>query len=88
MVLPCSKEMALAKSFACSSSNALNLNIMRARRNAGVADQAGKAACAAAIAAFVSSAVAMEICDCTAPVAGLYTSPNRLPVPAMCLPLM
>ena len=71
IVLPCSSEIALAKSLACSSSKALNLNMMRARLSAGMADQAGNAACAAVIAASVSATLALLNFACTSPVAGL-----------------
>ena len=88
IVLPCSREIALAKSLACKSKSALNLNIMRARLRAGVALQAGKAVWAASIALSVSSTVALLKYALTLPVAGLKTSLSRALVPATCLPLM
>ena len=88
MVLPCSSEMAFAKSFARSSSKALNLNMMRARRNAGVVDHSPKAACAALMAASTSATVALFNCACISPVAGLNTWLYLVPVPLVCWPLI
>ena len=56
--LPCSTVISRASSSVCSSSSALKRNMIRARCSGGVADQAGSAASAAAMAARVSSALA------------------------------
>ena len=68
--MPCSLVMRAASSSAWASSNALNLNITLARRAAGVAAQAGKAAVAAATAASISARPARATCLVTFPVAG------------------
>ncbi|MCY1554364.1 hypothetical protein D9M68_909330 [compost metagenome] len=72
--LPCSRVISSASSSWCLSSSALKLNRMRARLSAGVSDQAGKAALAAATASATSSLDASGIDAVTSPVAGLKPS--------------
>jgi hypothetical protein len=69
--LPCSAVIMAASVSRCWFSRARNLFSTRARRIGGVSAQAGKAAAAAATAAFTSSALASCTWQLTAPVAGL-----------------
>ena len=83
--LPCSEVMMAARSSAWRSSNALNLNITRARFDGVVADQSGKATAAASTAVRTSWTEASGTRLVTWPVAGSKTSAwrsadsNRLP---------
>ncbi|KAG1385989.1 hypothetical protein G6F59_017088 [Rhizopus arrhizus] len=72
--LPCSRVISSASSSWCLSSSALKLNRMRARLSAGVSDQAGKAALAAATAVATSSVEASGTDEQISPVAGLKPS--------------
>ncbi|MNI73855.1 hypothetical protein D3C73_1298920 [compost metagenome] len=72
--LPCSRVMSSASSSWCWSSSALKLNRMRARLSAGVSDQAGNAALAAATASATSSVEASGMDEQISPVAGLKPS--------------
>ncbi len=85
-ILPCSAVMIAASVSVAASTRARKRNSTRARTCGGVADQAGKASAAAAIAASASSREASATRPITAPVAGLNTSAKRPEVPATCMP--
>ncbi|MNL47287.1 hypothetical protein D3C87_1700670 [compost metagenome] len=84
--LPCSAVISRARVSRCSLSNARNLNMMRARRSGGSADQAGKAAAADFTAASTSWALASVTWPMTEPVAGLVTFCVRIEVPGVARP--
>ena len=86
--LPCSAVISSANSSACSSTSALNLNIMRARFSGVTLLQVLNASCALAMAARVSSADDRATSLLWLPVAGLKTGAVRPDCEATCWPPM
>ena len=87
-VLPCCDEISRASSSRLARTRSRKLNMTCARLAAGVADQLGNAALAAATAAFTSSVLASGTDVTGWPVAGLKTSWARPLAPAFSAPLM
>ena len=85
-VLPCCDEISRASSSRLAFIRSRKLNITCARLAAGVLDQPGSAALAAATAACTSSALASGTDVTGCPVAGLKTSWARPLVPAASAP--
>jgi hypothetical protein len=87
-VLPCSSVMTRVISARCASISSRKRIRMRARRTGGVARHSGNAACAAETAASTSAASPRGTLRKAAPVAGLVTSPKRVPRDAVRAPLI
>mmetsp|Transcript_36599 Transcript_36599/g.84900 ORF Transcript_36599/g.84900 Transcript_36599/m.84900 type:complete len:232 (-) Transcript_36599:1498-2193(-) len=87
-VLPCSRTMASASCSLRSCSRVRNLNSTRARASGGVWLQDLAACVALATAASRSAVLPRRSVPCTAPVAGLWMSCWRSPVPRVTAPLI
>ena len=73
-VLPCSRDISRATASAFFVNSSLNLNMIPARLRGGKFAQAGRASCAASIAASTSADDDNPRVSMTSPVAGLKTS--------------
>jgi hypothetical protein len=85
--LPCSAVTSPASSSMCWSIRLLRLNMTRARRTDGVADQPTSACLAASTAVATSLAVDIGTWLASAPSAGLKTLPKRALALSTSLPL-
>ena len=87
-VLPCSRDISSASGCMSRLSSSTNFISTRARRWGLVAAQPGCASVALFTAASRSAEEAKATCASTSPVAGLKTSPWRVPSPATARPSM